>query len=100
MHLALARALERDHRRDVEILAHHYVMGGDNERACVYLEQAGDRAAAIYANELAAANYKASLSRLDDIERARQCARVLVKLARVLDLLAETDDALQQLEGA
>ncbi|GEM_PF-604498 len=100
LHLTLARTIERSHPDDVEALSHHYVRGADAERASVFLERGGDRAASVYGNELAVTYYVEALAQFERLRRAREGARVRVKLARVLALTAQTDEALKELDQA
>ncbi|MGH9832196.1 MAG: ATP-binding protein [Blastocatellia bacterium] len=65
MHGRVAEAIERLYaaRLDpqVETLAHHYSLSPNREKAAHFLALAGDRAAAVYANELAINHYRAAL---------------------------------------
>jgi eukaryotic-like serine/threonine-protein kinase len=57
LHRALARAFEREQRGAVDILARHWLEGGDRERAVSYLESAASSASSKLAFDRAAALY-------------------------------------------
>jgi transcriptional regulator with XRE-family HTH domain/tetratricopeptide (TPR) repeat protein len=105
LHRRIATALEAHAARihaelPVEALAYHYGRSGDHARAVVYLERAGDRAAACYANAAAESHYRELVERLDGFGRTRDAAVVRLKLAGVLMNVAHYDAALAALEGA
>ncbi len=60
-HAALAAAMERCGSEDLEAIAHHHHMAGALDRARVWLERAGDRAAASLAFERAVTLFRAAL---------------------------------------
>jgi tetratricopeptide (TPR) repeat protein len=68
LHGRVAAALERLHAdqaaQPAEALAHHWALSEQPARAVPYLVQAGDRAAAVHANEAAAAAYRRALDLL------------------------------------
>jgi DNA-binding SARP family transcriptional activator len=99
-HLAVARTLEEYGCEDVEVLAYHYSQSGDSNRAVIYLERAGDRAAAVYANDMAARYYRELCKHLEALGRPRERARMQEKLGATLALMACTDEALSELEQA
>ncbi len=100
LHAAVAAALERTRPTDVEALAYHSVRGEDEDRALLYLERAGDRAAAVYAHSVAESYYQDLLSRLDRVARPLDGARVDEKLGAVLQASGRLDEALAPLERA
>jgi len=74
MHGRVAEAIERLYAAQldpqVEALAHHYSLSPNREKAALFLALAGDRAAAVYANELAINHYRAALELTLDSSRA------------------------------
>ena len=68
--------------------------------ASTWLEKAGDRAAAIYANESAIANYVEARRRLAVVETILALARLDEKLGNALSTAGRYDDALEPLEQA
>jgi tetratricopeptide (TPR) repeat protein len=102
LHRRTAEALEgHGMGAAVAVLAYHYSRSGLREKAVHYLEQAGDRAAEVYANEVALSHYT------DARERLQQGGADPVALARldakrgdVLRRLARYDEALEALETA
>ncbi|GAC1511602.1 MAG: hypothetical protein NVS2B16_13260 [Chloroflexota bacterium] len=58
LHEMVARALEILSPNDIDALAFHYRQSEDQEKAAIYLEQAGDRACSIYAYSAAINNYQ------------------------------------------
>jgi tetratricopeptide (TPR) repeat protein len=97
-HRAVAEALERQQPEEVEQLAHHHVLGGNTDQAVLYLERAGDRARAVYANQAAERCFRDLLARLGAEARPLDRARALLKLAAVLSTVARYDEALEPLE--
>ncbi len=69
-HERVAEAIERLYAAQldpqVEALAHHYSLSPNREKAAHFLALAGDRAAAVYANELAIKYYRAALESVPD----------------------------------
>lgn len=61
LHRRVAAAFEKLHPEDFEALAYHFEGGGDYEKAHEYYARAGDRALALYANQEAEKNYRASI---------------------------------------
>lgn len=51
------------------VLGHHFAMAGENGRAAHYLEMAGDRAAAAFANDETIASYRRALGLLSEESR-------------------------------
>lgn len=100
LHAALARAIEQTRPADVEALARHYARGADEEKALLYLERAGDRAAALFADGAAEEYYRALLERMDRLGRAADGARVREKLGAVLQTAGRLGDALTPLQQA
>jgi tetratricopeptide (TPR) repeat protein len=84
----------------VEILAYHYAHGGDQDKAVVYLERAGDQARSRAAPAMAAEYYGDAMQRLDGLGRVLDSARIREKLGAALHTMARFDDALAVLEQA
>jgi tetratricopeptide (TPR) repeat protein/transcriptional regulator with XRE-family HTH domain len=104
LHQEVAEALERlPGEPPIEQLAHHYARAGNQEKAVVYLEQAGDRACALHANAEALAHYQELALRLDalgDTGHAVDAARAREKLGDVLIILGRYGEALSTLDQA
>lgn len=100
LHEALAEVLESQRPEDVDTLAYHYTRSTDAEKALIYLERAGDKAAAVYANDVARAHYAALVERLDGLGRATHAARVRERLGEVCYRMGRYDEALDALDRA
>ena len=101
LHRRVAEALEQGPGAlPVELLAYHYGRSEEKDRAAPYLEQAGDRARARYANVAAAGYYQELVERLDGLGRGREATAVREKLGAVLDTAARYDAALAVFEQA
>jgi DNA-binding SARP family transcriptional activator len=66
LHSRVAAAIERLYANQIEgqieTLAHHYSLSRELEKAIHYLVLAGDRAASVYANDLALSDYRAAMA--------------------------------------
>lgn len=82
----------------VEVIAYHLGQTDNWAEAALWLERAGDRAAAMYANEAAATHYEGARERL--VRSGRSPAAVDEKLGQVLFILARYDDAIAVLSRA
>ncbi|WIG58291.1 MAG: hypothetical protein OJF49_001036 [Ktedonobacterales bacterium] len=101
LHRQLAEALEHDEpATPAETLAYHFTHCGEREKAVIYLERAGDRAQAMYANKVAEDYYRQLVTRLDELGRATDAARAREKLGAVLRLSARYDEAMTILDAA
>ncbi len=101
LHRRVAEALERGPGAPpAEALAYHYMRCGDHEKAAIYLERAGDRARAIYANTAAEAAYRDLIDQLDTLGSLDDAARAREKLGGILRVLARYDEALAVLKQA
>ena len=84
----------------VELLAYHYSRSTAQDKAVLYLEQAGDRATAQAAHAAADGYYREVVERLDGLGRVDDPARAREKRAEVLRTAERHDDALAVLEQA
>jgi tetratricopeptide (TPR) repeat protein len=101
LHRRIAEALEQQpDEPPVELLAYHYSRSEEQERALRYLEQAGDKAQAQFANAAAEGYYRELLERLDGLGRVQDATRVREKMGSVLFTVARYDEALAVLEQA
>jgi tetratricopeptide (TPR) repeat protein/transcriptional regulator with XRE-family HTH domain len=101
LHRRMAQALEREPGKPpVEALAYHYARSDAPDKALPYLEQAGDRAAAQYANAAAEGYYRDLVARLDRLERHVDAALGREKLGTVLNTMGEHDGALVAFDRA
>lgn len=101
LHRRIAEALEREPGEpQAEMLAFHYLRGGEPERALVYLERAGDRAVAMQAYAAAESAYASLVERLDGFGRAHDAAQAREKWGQVLCAIGHYDQSLAAFEGA
>lgn len=83
------------------MIAYHYSRTEEHAEAAAWLEKAGDRAAAIYANDTAIGNYQEARERLKlAAAEPTVFARLDEKLGAVLHTVARFDQALDVLEQA
>ena len=76
LHRRIAEALEQQVGvGPVELLAYHYGRGGVQDKAARYLEQAGDRALAQYANAAAESFYVAAVEAWEQLRQPLETAR-------------------------
>jgi len=119
LHLAVARAITQLYPSDeyVEMIAYHYSRTEEDVEAAVWLERAGDRALATYANEAATGHYQEAIRRLEryragdipspvgdhtrhPVDVVPERAGIEAKLGRVLNLSARYEQAQKMLERA
>jgi tetratricopeptide (TPR) repeat protein len=101
LHRRVAVALEQQPgTAPVEALAYHFSRADETERALPYLEQAGDRARARYANVAAEGYYRELVDRLDGMGRATEAAQAREKFAAVLTTVGHYNAALELIEQA
>jgi tetratricopeptide (TPR) repeat protein/transcriptional regulator with XRE-family HTH domain len=101
LHRRMAEALERrPGQPPVEELAYHYAHSDAQDKALLYLERAGDHAAAQYANAAAVSNYRDLVVRLDGLERSVAAALGREKLGAVLSIVGKYDAALAAYDQA
>jgi tetratricopeptide (TPR) repeat protein len=93
LHGTVGRAVESISPDDVEALAHHFVNSGEDERAIVHLERAGDRAAMVFANEAAIEFYEDAAARAAKRLDMQVYARISGKLGNVLSILGKYAEA-------
>lgn len=93
-------AAGHDATQGLEALAYHYARSTAQEKAALYLERSGDKAAGEYASAAAEAYYREALERLDRLGRPVAAAQVREKLGAVLAALARYDAALAVFEQA
>jgi tetratricopeptide (TPR) repeat protein len=84
----------------VTVLAYHFAQSDEQEKAILYLEQAGDAARTRYAHTEAESAYREVVARLETLGRRAQSAAVFEKLGMMLALQARYDEALVTLERA
>jgi tetratricopeptide (TPR) repeat protein len=101
-HRQVAEALEGLYGESLEAyyeqLAYHYEQAGVEEKALAYLERAGDKAQAQYANAVAEGYYRALVDRLERLGRMLEAAGAREKLGAVLTTVGQYDAALVVLE--
>jgi transcriptional regulator with XRE-family HTH domain/tetratricopeptide (TPR) repeat protein len=101
LHRRIAEALEREPgEAPVELLAYHYARAGEQDRAVLYLERAGDKAGSQHANDMAKSYYRDVVDRLDRLGRVKDAAPVREKLGTLLYTEAHFEAALEVLEQA
>jgi len=100
-HLAVAQTLEQaSGDQPFEVLAYHYTRSGQRDKAALYLERAGDRAAQVHAHADAASHYRELVSQLDSMGRVIEAAQAREKLASALTAGTHFDEALVCFEQA
>lgn len=101
LHASTARALIELYSVDehLDLIAYHFDHSREHAEAAHWLERAADRAASVYANDGAIANYELARARMVKAGTSPEdLARVDVKLGRTLKLVSRYDDALRVLE--
>jgi len=101
LHRRVAMALEAGPEEPpVEELAYHYGRSDDEDKAVLYLERAGDRAAGQAAHAAAEGYYREAIGRLDRLDRPLDAARTREKLGTALRIAGRFDAALAALDEA
>jgi tetratricopeptide (TPR) repeat protein len=103
LHLEAARAVAALYPPEeyVEMIAYHYSRTDEHADAAAWLERAGDRAAAIYASELAIGHYREARLRLERSGAAGEdFARLDEKHGTVLYTAGRYDESLEPLARA
>jgi adenylate cyclase len=103
LHLATARAIADLYPANeyVELIAYHYARTQEHAVAAEWLERAGDRAAAIYANAAALENYQEARKRREQAGgEPTALARLDEKLGATLFTVGRYDEAVPVLERA
>jgi class 3 adenylate cyclase/tetratricopeptide (TPR) repeat protein len=83
-----------------ELLAHHYSLSDDHEKALGYLIKSGDKARLAYANPEAIAFYREAVQLAEQLEQWTTLADALTGLGDVLFHVGEADEALACYEKA
>ncbi len=100
LHRRVAESLEQQRETPpVEALAYHFRQAGEQPRAAVYLEQAGDLAVARYAYAAAAEHYRDLVDCLEGLGRMSDLARAGQKLGQALASTVRFDAQQAALEG-
>lgn len=89
LHRRVAEAIEAASPEDLEELAYHFGLAGEQEKARRYTILAGDRARKLYANNEALRFYNEAL--LLTPEGDTDCFRILAGRAEVYNMLAQRD---------
>ncbi|HEX6507116.1 MAG TPA: AAA family ATPase [Chloroflexota bacterium] len=104
LHLAAGEALEGlpPHRREGReaVLAWHFLVGDDRERARRHSLLAGDKAEAVFAHSEAARHYRTALDLARELGDDAHLREALRKLGAVLNLIGRYDSAVEALEEA
>jgi tetratricopeptide (TPR) repeat protein/transcriptional regulator with XRE-family HTH domain len=101
LHCKVAEALESAPGAPrPELLAHHFIWGGDPAKAVPYLELAGDRAWSECAYAAAEDRYGEAITHLEQLGREQDVVRVREKLGAVLYGAGRYESALGVLEPA
>jgi len=101
LHRRLGETLERlPGEHPPESLAYHFIRAGEPARARPYLEQAGDRAAAMRAYAAAEGYYAELVQALERLGRLRDAARAREKLAAAQATAAHYPEAIATLDAA
>ncbi|HEX6508107.1 MAG TPA: tetratricopeptide repeat protein [Chloroflexota bacterium] len=103
LHLAAARAIASMYSSHeyAEMIANHYAKTEEHAEAAVWLEKAGDRAAAVYSTEIALAHYGQALARMQRTDAdALSTTRLDEKLGGVLYIAGRYGEAIRRLDPA
>jgi tetratricopeptide (TPR) repeat protein/transcriptional regulator with XRE-family HTH domain len=84
----------------LEVLAYHYSMGGEREKAADYLERSGARALAMRAYAEAARTFGELAAQLEALGRQREAALARERQGVAFTTAAQYDEALAVLESA
>ncbi|MGE5334654.1 MAG: AAA family ATPase, partial [Nitrososphaerota archaeon] len=101
LHRWVAEELERaPGESSLEVLAYHYSMGGEREKAATYLDRSAARAFALRAYAEAARAFGELATQLEALGRQREAALARERQGVALTTAAQYDDALAALESA
>lgn len=101
LHHWVAEELERaPGESSLEVLAYHYSIGGDREKAAAYLKHSGERALALRAHAEAARAFGDLATQLEALGRQREAALAREQQGIAFTTAAQYDDALAALESA
>ncbi len=89
LHTRVGTWLEGADPEALDLLAHHFWNGNDEERKCRYLVRAGEAAQGRFANQAAVDYFRRAAPLLDETARGP----VLMRLGAVLELRGEWDEA-------
>ncbi len=105
LHEALGQHLEAAHAHDldevVDLLAHHYAMGGNRPKAFAYLIRAGERATRAYTHQEALGYYRRARAWLEEGNLAQRWD-LLCRLERALNAMGQREEqrwALEEMEA-
>jgi len=99
LHQRVGEALESLPGADaVEVLAYHFGHSDITDKAVLYLERAGDRAADQFAYLAAASHYQDLVGRLERLGRRYEAARVYAKLGLLLTRIGRIVDGFAALQ--
>ncbi len=103
-HRMVAQSLEQDYSTRLEevyeLLAHHYSLSDDQQKALFYLIKAGDKARMAYANPEAITFYREAESLATSLARVEEQAYAAEGLGDVLFHIGEYDEAMACYERA
>jgi len=103
LHLAIADAIEENNKDDLAPvifdLAHHFIEGGDSDRAIIFTYPSGIMAMARYANEDALNYFNLTLKILEDkgLEKTAQWIRIAINISNIYLTVGKYDQAIQLL---
>lgn len=101
LHRWVAEELEQaPGESSLEVLAYHYSMGGEREKAAAYLERSAERALALRAYAEAAQTFGERAAQLESLGRRREAAFAHERQGLALTTAAQYDEALAALESA
>jgi tetratricopeptide (TPR) repeat protein len=100
LHRRIGEALESDPGSSAESLAFHFDLGGQDDKAILYLERAGDQAQQQVAHGAAATLFQQAIDRLERVNHPPDAVTLYEKLGVALYRAARNDDAIAALERA
>ena len=101
LHRWVAEELEQaPGESSLEVLAYHFSMGGEQEKAVVYLERSAERALALRAYTEAARTFGELAAQLEALGRQREAALARERQGVAFTTAAQYDEALVALESA
>jgi len=94
------RYTDQEREEVYELLAHHYSLSDDREKALAYLIKAGDKARTAYANPEAIAFYRQAEPLAEELDHSQDKAAIAEGLGDVLFHIGEYDEAMTSYERA